>query len=218
MAQAQTQQRRQTEQERIFTERLTARGYTDDQARQILDIVQRLRSGQNVQLNAQQSNWVNDINAIMARWNEVSGSTTRLSQLNRDQVGALFHGTMLTGPERPVPRIAERPAPAPVRTFVYEVTVDDRTYRVETNRELTARGMTTVQGSRIGQFRTMLREHPEQVLAITTPEGAVVRPGTEGFADFTRGYVTAYNAMLRNPDEDRISIASVRRPRPAERG
>jgi len=199
--------------ERVFTERLVNRGYTNEQARQVLDIVQRLRSGQNVRLGPGQSDWVNDINAVNQRWSEISPSTRRLSQLQPGQVREMFAGMMLAGPSRPAPVIAEVQRPAPVRTFVYEVTVDEREFRIETNAALVSRGATTVAQSRVGQLRGMLSASPCPILAITTPEGATIRPGSPEFAQFTRGYAAAYASMLRDPSDVHIAITQVRRSR-----
>ncbi|MFH0884866.1 MAG: hypothetical protein V1861_04100 [Candidatus Micrarchaeota archaeon] len=218
---AQTQrptEARLSETERIFMDKLVHRGYTDVQAREFMDIVQRLRSGQNVVLTSRQSEWVNDINTINASWSRISPSTRRLSQLQPGQVSEMFSGLMLAGPSRPGPTmVAEVQTPAPVRTFVYDVTIDGSHYRVQTNAALVSGGLTTVQGSRAGQLSRMLSASPNPIIAITTPEGATVSgrtiQNTPEFAQFAEGYASAYNAMLRNPNDQRIAISEVRRRR-----
>lgn len=202
---------RVSEVERVFSDKLVRTGYTPEQARQMLDIVQRLRSGQNVRLNPTQADWVSDINAINARWSEISPSTRRLSQLQPGQVREMFAGMLMAGPLRPQPVIAEAQRPAPVRTFQYDVTVDGNQYRIETNTSLPSRGMTSVEGSRIAQLRQMLSASPSPILAVTMPDGSSVRPGTPEFAQFTRDYSRAYAGMLRDPENERIAISTVRR-------
>jgi len=101
--------------------------------------------------------------------------------------------------------------PAPVRTFVYDVTVDGNQYRVETRTALASAGMSSVEQSRIGQLRRMLSANPSPILAITTPEGATVRPGTPEFGQFGQNYARAYAAMIRDPETERIAISTVRR-------
>jgi hypothetical protein len=197
--------------ERVFMDRMVHRGYTEVQAREVMDIVQRLRGGQNVRLTPQQSDWVNDINAINARWSEISPSTRRLSQLQPGQVREMFTGMLLAGPLRPAPVIAEVQRPAPVRTFVYDVTVDGNQYRVETRTALASAGMSSVEQSRVGQLRRMLSASPSPILAITTPDGATVRPGTPEFGQFGQAYARAYAAMIRDPESERIAISAVRR-------
>ncbi len=212
MAQAQRPtEARVSEMERVFMDRMVHRGYTEVQAREVMDIVQRLRGGQNVRLTPQQSDWVNDINAINARWSEISPSTRRLSQLQPGQVREMFTGMLLAGPLRPAPVIAEVQRPAPVRTFVYDVTVDGNQYRVETRTALASAGMSSVEQSRVGQLRRMLSASPSPILAITTPDGATVRPGTPEFGQFGQAYARAYAAMIRDPESERIAISAVRR-------
>lgn len=199
------------EAERLFSERLVRTGYTPEQARQMLDIIQRMRGGQNVRLAPNQGDWVSDINAINARWSEISPSTRRLNQLQPGQVREMMTGMLLAGPLRPQPVIAEVQRPAPVRTFQYEVTVDGQQYRLETNTALQSRGMTTVEGGRIGQLRQMLSASPSPILAITMPDGSTVRPGTPEFSQFSQNYVRAYAGMMRDPENERIAISTVRR-------
>jgi hypothetical protein len=209
MGQAQKAAPKVSEAEVKFTQQLVSRGYDDAQAKQILDIVQRMRQGQNVRLSPAQSTWINDINTIADRWNDVSPSTTRVAQLKPRDVVDMLAGRIKGPPEAPKTR--EEPKPAQVRTFVYDVTVDGSRYRIETRAELQARGMTTVQGSRMGQLATMLRDNPKGILAVTAPDGSVAASGSPGFEKFNRAYITAYNATLRDPEADRIEIASVRK-------
>lgn len=207
MAQRQTQQPRVSEAERAFTERLVNRGYTQDQARQIIDIVQRLRRGEHVNLNPVQSNWVGDINSINNNWSAVSGSTRRVSQLTPEQIREISSG--LRGPERPAIALRQETRPAPVRTFVYEVQVDGRDYRVELNREMPSRGLVTLQSSRVGQLRAMLSQSPSPILAVTMPDGTTARPGTPAYAQFAQSYAGAFNGMQRDPEAtERIVITS----------
>jgi len=205
----QAQPPRVSEAEQMLTRRLVSRGYTEDQAHQIIDIVQRLRRGENVNLNSTQSNWINDINAIGRRWDGLSGSTTRLSQLTGQQAYDLASG--VRGPERHQVALREEVRPAPVRTFVYDVQVDGRTYVVELNREMPAGGRVTVPRSRMGQLRRMMNEEPSPIVAVRMPDGSTARPGTPEFQPFVQAYIPAYNAMLRDPESDRIVITSGQR-------
>jgi hypothetical protein len=217
----------------VFTRELAARGFTADQSRQILDIVQRMRAGQHVELNPVQSNWVGDINAINNAWTRVSPTTRRLTQLTPAQATEICTGREMRerdrarkvdnlvaeSMDRMAATIRARPAPAQVNTFVYEVRVQGQEYRVELNRELTRAGMITsdIRGSRIGQLERILAGNPGAVLAVTLPNGTTVRSGTPEFAAFAQTYVQNYVAMSRElssgQDSDRISISSVRRRR-----
>jgi hypothetical protein len=225
MAQRQTQQPKVSEGERIFTQQLVSRGYTQDQASQIIGIVQRLRQGQHVSLNAVQSNWVNDITAIQNAMIRVSPETTRVSRLTPEQATAVFSGREMRerDRERRVDRLVSesmeqmartvqgQQRPAPVRTYIYDVEVDGRRYVVELNREMPSRGITTVSSSRMGQLRRMMSESPSPIIAVRMPDGTSVRPGTPGYLSFAQTYSTAYQAMLRDPESGRIVITTAQR-------
>ncbi len=225
MAQRQTQQPRVSEGERIFTQQLVSRGYTQDQARQIIDIVQRMRQGQDVQLNATQSNWVNDIMALQNAWIRVSPETTRVSRLTPEQATAVFSGREMRQRdrerrmERTVSRSMESMAravrgtqrPAPVRTYVYDVEVDGRRYVVELNREMPNPGSTSLSGSRVGQLMRILNQSPSPIIAITMPDGTSARPGSRAYYSFARTYSAAYTGMLRDPESERIVISTAQR-------
>lgn len=203
-------QRRQTAQS-VLVNKLTSSGYTTDQALQILDIIQRMRRGENVRLTPEQSNWLNDINSLSSAWSTVSPSTRRISQLTVREATNIAAGLLLTGPERFVGPISrEAVSPTRVKTYRYMVTVNGEDYQIQTNRELVSRGLTTIQASRIGQLRDMLVNNPTAVLGITRPDGTVLRPGTPAFDAFTRAYLLAYRDMIRNPDSDAIIIVAHR--------
>ncbi|MFH0884793.1 MAG: hypothetical protein V1861_03715 [Candidatus Micrarchaeota archaeon] len=120
----------QTEVERAFTDRLVRRGYSPEQATEILGIVQQMRSGQDVALNPRQSLWQSDINEINNAWSRVSPSTQTVSQLGTSGMTQMFLGLLLRGPGQgrvPQPReetqIAETTRPAPARQETYTYTV-----------------------------------------------------------------------------------------------
>jgi hypothetical protein len=122
-------QTRQSEAERTFTDRLVQRRYTPEQAAEILDIVQHLRAGQDVELTPRQSLWQNDINGINDAWGSVSPSTQTARALGTDGVNQLFAGLLLRGPggtripEARAPEIAETSRQAPARQETYTYTV-----------------------------------------------------------------------------------------------
>ncbi len=192
----------------IFMKALTERGYTADQAKQIIDIVQRMRSGQNVQLNPVQSNWQTDINSINSAWSRVSPGTRRVSQLTARDATNIFASPLIAGPQRATgPTVRETPRVSPVRTYSYTVTVNGEDYQVQTNTALVSRGYTTVPSSRVGQLRGMLVDNQSAIIGITGPGGALIRPGTPEFTSFTQTYLVAYREMMRNPDSNAIMIA-----------
>jgi len=196
--------------EDVFMTRLMEHGYTWVQSREVMDITQRLRAGENVRLRPDQGDLTRIINAINEKWSEVSGGTRRLSQLTAAQTTRMF-ATMLYPRAPAVPELREAPQPAPVRTFVYEVMVAGERYTVQTGMELMARGMSSVQSSRLGQLRDVLTGSTGGVLAITTPDGRAVRPGSPEYTEFATAYIRAYAAMVRDPSSDAIHIAAIRR-------
>jgi hypothetical protein len=215
----------------VFTRELAARGFTADQSRQILDIVQRMRAGQNVVLNPVQSNWVNDINAVNNAWSRVSPSTRRLTQLTPAQATEICTGremrdrdrarrveaTVSESMDRMAATISTRPAPVQVNTFIYEVSIAGQTYTLEMNRRLTGTGGTYGMPNRVSQLQGLIANNPGAVLAVTLPDGQTVRPGSPGFGAFQQTYVRNYAAMSRElqsgQDSDRISVHFVRRGR-----
>jgi polyhydroxyalkanoate synthesis regulator phasin len=203
------QEKKLTETEQKFVDQLVAKNYTAEQARDIINIVQRMRSGQDVQLNPQQSRWVNDIQAINDRWNSVSPSTSRVSQLKLNEVDRIL-AVNVKGPGE-TPKTRQEAAPAVVKTFTYAVTLDDRTYKVESKAELVSRGMTTVEGSRTGQLARLLANNPKEIVGIVAPGGEVLQPGSEKFQDFTSQYLRAYNEVRSNPESERISIEALKK-------
>jgi hypothetical protein len=218
MAEAQRQRRGSTEQEQqrqtarqLFEQRLTTRGYTQEQARQIIDVVERMRRGQNVRLTPEQSAWANDINSVRDAWARVSPDTRRVSQLTRDDVISMFAGPLIRGPPA-VPTVREVSVPAPVRLPQYTVTVNGQEYNVQLKRPLSAGRVTNLESGRVGQLGNILATNPEAVLGITrvTPSGssAAVRPGTRDFNEFRRVYAAAYSYMRNNPESDAITVAS----------
>jgi hypothetical protein len=203
------QEKKLTEVEQKFADQLVSKGYTTEQARDIMGIVERIRGGANVQLSPQQSLWLNDINAINDKWSAVSPSTRKVAQLKPVDVSSIV-AVNVKGPSQSPQARAEQ-APAVVKTFTYAVTLDDKTYRVESKAELVSRGMTTVEGSRVGQLARILSNNPKEIVGIVAPGGEVLQPGSEKFQDFTREYMRAYNDKRADPESDRVSIEAAKK-------
>jgi hypothetical protein len=100
--------------------------------------------------------------------------------------------------------LPEEKKPVPVKTFVYEVSVGDRTFKIETNKPLPGAGGSTsnIERTRVGQLKDMLLNDDRSVLAITEGSGKPMKRD-----DFTALYMKAYSAMIRSENYDDISVS-----------
>lgn len=191
----------------IFVQRLMAQGYSEDQAGQIIDIVERMRSGKNINLSPTQHELITAVHSVNAVWNRVSPSTTRVSQLTMAEVSRIFEGISIPAPPRMMDtRSTAAPAEmreatvAPVRTYQYTLNINGAEYQLQTNVEIAHNRGWLDQLTRIITTGT-------GVLGLRRSDGTVIRPGTREFDMFKREYLNAYRSITDNPD----AIALTRR-------
>ncbi len=231
-------QQRMQQADQMLTRDLSGRGYNPQQVQELLRLAHQMSQGRQVTLGptgvqstlnpsdlTQANLFLRAVRALPAvPVSDVHMGITRNRETGRMEDIALNVRTMdsrgrpHTEPYRPPhfigpgigPVVRQEVAPAPVRTFVYNVTVDNTTYQVEMNTALRAGGATTFENSRLAQLRGIMSDHPDQILAVTVDGRRVDQQR------FVQAYSAAYIAMLRQsldgqqPDE-RINIETVRR-------
>ncbi len=192
-------------------EQLVSAGYNPQQASAILNMAQRMARGQDVHVPPQSNINVSDIERVR----DVLGAIRQRPNSARRILATEFG--LLHGPERRNVRITAVPRRAPTRTYTYQITMGSRTYEVDCSRQFPARGRTTLQNSRLGQFYRAIADSDRSVTGIylVTASGRRELSGTS-LQQFRAGYVQRFQRMqtasLRNQElPELITISSVRR-------
>jgi hypothetical protein len=192
-------------------EQLATTGYNPQQVSAILDMAQRMARGQDVHVPPQGHFHVPDIERVR----DVLGAIRQRPNSARRILATEFG--LLHGPERSRIRLASVPIKAPTRTYTYQVTMGSRTYEVDCSRQFPARGRTSLQNSRLGQFYRAIADSDRSVTGVylVTASGRRELRGTT-LQQFRAGYVQRFQrmqmAILRNQEpQELITISSIRR-------
>jgi len=190
---------RQATAEETFLGTLTKeKGCTAREAREILDIVNGVRSGAMVM--GYDPRYQQTIDAIRNAWRRleteerIPADKTSVAQLSAQNVRALLQdvrGPSQTPEERP------QVAATPTRVFRYDVTIDGTTYKVALDHQLEPQ-------NKQGQMREALREAGVTVVG---PTGT-----TMAGLEFARIYVPTYNEWTRDHGSHELRVVLAERP------
>ncbi|MFH1685434.1 MAG: hypothetical protein ABH983_03945 [Candidatus Micrarchaeota archaeon] len=192
-------------------EQLVNAGYNPQQATAILDMARRMSRGQDVRVPPQGRFHVPDIERVR----NVLAAIRQRPDSSRRILATEFG--LLHGPERSRIQAISVPRRAPTRTYTYQITMGSRTYEVDCSRQFPARGMTSLQSSRLGQFYRAIADSDRSVTGIylVTASGRRQLRG-DSLQQFRAGYVQRFQRMqmatLRGQETpELITISSIRR-------
>jgi len=199
MAEAQRKLPRTEEINEAIIAKLQVRGYTQNEADAVLGFARQLLAGKKVTLDPVEHARIDagDINAVAGALREVKSKPADFKSIVATELS-------VRGPQTGQ-RLSEAQKPVPVKTFMYDVVVEHRTYRVELNRELKSAGQRDLAENRIGQLNQALRGEASPVIAITNGGQTVDKQ------QFRAVYSTAYSRMedeiRRGLESDRITVS-----------
>ncbi len=161
---------------------LTGRGYTEDQARTIVDFAARGARGQRVTIPATMA-WLNESDLTTAR------TTINQGINNPDRSRRLVTGLLFAGPSTQI-AVREEPRPSPVRVYNYSLSLTNArgqtfNYEVTLNRD-----PRSVEGGRLADQFFNMRNLPGVVVAATSGDRQV-NP-----EEFWRNYQLVYRDVV----------------------
>ncbi len=162
--------------------RLVGRGYTEDQARTIVDFAARGARGQRVTIPATMS-WLNVTDLTTAR----TGINQGLN--NPDRARLLMTGLLFAGPSEQI-AVREEPRPSPVRVYNYSLSLTNArgqtfNYEVTLNRD-----PRSVEGGRLADQFFNMRNMSGVVVAATSGDHQV------SAEEFWRNYQAVYRDVV----------------------
>jgi hypothetical protein len=178
-----------------ITTKLQDRGYTAPEAGAVLNFARQKMAGKDITLDPVAHGRINagDIDKVVETLRHVRSKPADFKNIVNTELS-------VRGPQRGR-SLREEQVPTPVTTFLHEVVVDKKTYRIEMSSQLNA----TSQLAKAEQLYNALKNQPKSVIAITSEDKVVDKQ------EFVKVYSAVYVRMLdelsQNIASDRIAIS-----------
>ncbi len=168
MAQKQEKLMSQAQVDQAMVAKLTTNGFSKDEAQKILALAKPLSRGQRVTIPP------NVDDAAVRQTAKILNSV-----LNNPKDAKMILATELGPRPSHPPVLAEVPTLVRPPRYAYEVNLvgkdgKSQTYTVELTTRLPAGFATSPEGTQAGKLNALIRDHPELVYAIKTPDGKTI--------------------------------------------